>query len=46
MMEGCLEDSKSSYHVCEKSLQLCLTLCDSVDYSQASLSMGFSRQEY
>ena len=31
-----------------KSLQLCLTLCDSMDYSpgdQAPLSMGFSRQE-
>ena len=27
--------------------QLCLTLCDSMDCShQASLSMGFSRQEY
>ena len=29
-------------------LQLCLTLCDSMDYiaCQAPLSMGFSRQEY
>ena len=26
--------------------QLCLTLCDFKDCSQASLSMGFSRQEY
>ena len=31
-----------------KSLQLCLTLCDSMDYvaCQTPLSMGFSRQEY
>ena len=30
-----------------KSLQLCPTLCDLMDYShQASLSMGFSRQEH
>ena len=31
-----------------KSLQSCLTHCDPVDYiaHQASLSMGFSRQEY
>ena len=31
-----------------KSLQLCLTLCDPVDYiaRQAPLSKGFSRQEY
>ena len=29
-----------------KSLQLCLTLWDPMDCSQASLSMGFSRQEY
>jgi len=28
-----------------KSLQLCLTLCDTMD-CQAPLSMGFSRQEY
>ena len=30
-----------------KSLQLCLTLCDAIDYSPpgSSLSMGFSRQE-
>ena len=26
--------------------QSCLTLCDPVDSSQASLSMGFSRQEH
>ena len=31
--------------VCAKSLQSCLTLYDSMDH-QASLSMGFSRQEY
>ena len=30
-----------------KSLQLCLTLCDPMDYClPGSLSMGFSRQEY
>ena len=30
-----------------KSPQLCLTLCDPMDFScQAPLSMGFSRQEY
>ena len=30
-----------------KSLQLCLTLCDLMDFSPpGSLSMGFSRQEY
>ena len=34
-------------YVCAKSLQLCLTLCDPMDwFCQASLSMGFSRQEY
>ena len=33
--------------VCTKSLQSCQTLCDPVDCSlPASLSMGFSRQEY
>ena len=33
--------------VCAKSLQLCPTLCDSVDCShQSPLSMGFCRQEY
>ena len=26
--------------------QLCVTLCDPMDCSQAPLSMGFSRQEY
>ena len=26
--------------------QSCLTLCDAMDCTQASLSMGFSRQEY
>ena len=26
--------------------QLCLTLCNPMDYCQAPLSMGFSRQEY
>ena len=26
--------------------QLCLTLCDPMDFSQAPPSMGFSRQEY
>ena len=30
-----------------QSLQLCLTLCDPMDYNpQAPLSIGFSRQEY
>ena len=29
-----------------KSLQLCPTLCDPKDSSQAPLSMEFSRQEY
>jgi len=29
-----------------KSLLSCPTLCDSIDGSQAPLSMGFSRQEY
>ena len=37
-------------HMCmfAKSLQSCLTLCDSMDYiaCQAPLSMGFSKQEY
>ena len=28
-----------------KSLQLCLTLCDSIDGSPAPSSLGFSRQE-
>ena len=33
--------------MCAKSFQLCLTLCDPMDYSPpAPLSMGFSRQEY
>ena len=34
--------------LCAKSLQLCPTLCDSMDYIvfQSPLSMGFSRQEY
>ena len=34
--------------VCARSLQSCLTLCDSMDYiaHQAPLTMGFSRQEY
>ena len=32
---------------CVKLLQLCPTLCGPMDYScQASLSMGFSKQEY
>ena len=34
---------------CAKSLQSCLTLCDTMDCHvarQAPLSMGFSRQEY
>ena len=36
-------------YVHAKSFQLCLTLCDPMDYglqSVAPLSMGFSRQEY
>ena len=32
--------------MCAKSLQLCLTLCDPMDCSQAPLFMGFSRQKY
>ena len=36
--------------MCAELLQLCLNLCDPVDYghiaSQAPLSMGFSKQEY
>ena len=34
--------------MCVKSLQLCLTLYNPMDYiaCQASLSMGFSRKEY
>ena len=32
-------------HACVKSLQSCLTLCDSIAH-QAPLSIGFSRQEY
>ena len=33
--------------MCVKSLQLCLSLCDPMDCTcQASLSMGFPRQEY
>ena len=31
---------------CARSLQSCPTLRDPMDYSQAPLSMGFSRQEY
>ena len=38
------------HYVCVKSLLLCLTLCDSMDYSTPVsfilLPMGFSRQEY
>ena len=35
------------HHLCAKSLQSCLTVCDPMDCSlQAPLSMGFSRQEY
>ena len=35
------------YTATAKSLQLCPTLCDPIDSShQASLSLGFSRQEY
>ena len=33
-------------NVCTKLLQLCLTLCDPMDCSQAPLSMEFFRQEY
>ena len=29
-----------------KSLRLCLTLCNPMDYSQVPLPMGFSRQEF
>ena len=34
--------------MCAKLLQLCLTLCNPMDYiaHQAPLCMGFSRQEY
>ena len=45
-----LIDSFTHYPIfaCAKSLQLCLTLSNPVDYiaSQALLSLGFSRQEY
>ena len=52
--EATQQQQQSIAHVCvcasvyAKSLQLCLTLCDPVDYiaRQAPLSMGFSRQEY
>ena len=33
-------------YVCSKSLQSCLTLCDTMDCSLPGYSMGFSRQEY
>ena len=35
-------------HICDKLLQLCLTLCNPLDYitHQGPLSMAFSRQEY
>ena len=29
-----------------KLLESCLTPCDPIDYCQAPLSMGFSKQEY
>ena len=32
--------------MCAKLLHLCLTLCDPMEACEASLSMGFSRQEY
>ena len=41
-------DSGRLIEVCVLVAQSCLTLCDPMDYivHQASLSMGFSRQEY
>ena len=41
-------NSRAIYSVCVCVLvpQLCLTLCDPMDCSQASLPMGFSRQKY
>ena len=40
--------ARNCVHLCAKSLQWCLTLCDPMDYiaSQAPLSVGLSRQEY
>ena len=35
-----------NYMLHTESLQLCPTLCDPVNCSQAPVSMGFSRQEY
>ena len=38
---------QSARHTCAKSFQLCPTLCNPMTVArQASLSMGFSRQEY
>ena len=39
MMEGRLEDAKSSHHVCVKSLQSCQTLCDPMDCSPPGSSV-------
>ena len=38
--------SSHAEYVCTKLLQLCLTLCDPMDCSQASLSVEFLGQEY
>ena len=45
--DHCLYSFDIRGNVHAKSLQSCLTLCDSMDLArQAPLSMGFSRQEY
>ena len=45
--DHCLYSFDIGGNVHAKSLQSCLTLCDSLDLArQAPLSMGFSRQEY
>ena len=33
-------------YCCSLVAKLCPTFCDPMDYSQAPLSLGFSRQEY
>ena len=43
---GWLYPRKPYACVCTNWVQLCLTLCDPMNCSQALLSMGFSRQEY
>ena len=47
LMYSILECLSRSCYVCAKSLQLCPTLCNPMDYSPQSSSVhGISRQEY